>query len=1050
VEEYALIKNKLIKEEHEIMQFWEREQCFAKLREQAVERSLFRFLDGPITANNPMGVHHARGRSLKDIYIRYKFLRGYDCRCQNGFDAQGLWVEVGMEKELGFNSKRDIETYGIDRFTEKCKERVQNFAGVITKQSLRLGMWMDWGHDYFTHTDENIQGIWHFLKKCHDSQWLQQEYRPMPWCPRCGTSLSEHEMTGSYVEMTHDSVFFQLPVEGKDYNILVWTTTPWTLSSNVALAVNPNINYALVRLKSQSKPIVLALSAIKHLCDDKLEVLGTFKGEELVGLHYETCFEEIPAQKGITHRIVAWGDVDAEEGTGIVHIAPGCGVEDFELGLHEKLPQLMPVDDLGVFLEGFGFFTGRNSGAIADEVFSQLKNRGKFYKVEPHDHKYPVCWRCKTPVIFRLVPAWYIATEELKPRLIAAAKKVKWEPESAGRRMEDWLTNMSDWNISRKRYYGLPLPFYPCECGKLTVIGSKDELRTFAVSPDIVDGLKELHRPWIDGIEIICPCCGKNVKRIHDIGDVWLDAGIVPFTTLGYFNDRTIWNRNFPAEWVTEMNEQVRLWFYSMLFMSVVLEDRPPYEHVMCYAMVAKEDGGKFSKTGDMIKFDEAAEEIGSDSLRYLFAGTPNDNAVRFGLDMSDEARRKLLNFRNIFTFFDTYYSIDKPDLASIKTTHLSTLDKWLLLRTNVFIEKATKLMDEYKVYVLVKEFEDFVEDVSNWYIRLNRRRFWVIGEAEDKNTAYACLYFALKSTTLVMAPVIPFQTEVIWQNMVRKIEPDAALSIHLSEWPKPLEGIENDGLLEQTVTVREIIATALRLRNEQQIKVRQPLQRIFVACEEEMKATLNLFKQQILNELNVKELIFLTNTDDLHAKLPFVNFKLAGALLKSQVNTFKTHLANLSHEDSVSVAVQVEVSDAIIVPGWEGELPSELFLVQTKTKSGLVSTTCLNNKITVALDINISEELRREGVVRDITRQIQTLRKEAGYMVEQRIRLAVLTSSEFLSAVLESADAYLAAEVLADELKIGTPLEYADLTRTLKIANETIEFQIVKGGFLL
>jgi len=1046
-------KHELIQEEHEILKFWEEQQAFNKLREQAAGRPMFRFLDGPITANNPMGVHHARGRSLKDIYIRYKFLRGHDCRAQNGFDAQGLWVEVGVEKELGFESKRDIVAYGLDKFTEKCKERVETFAGVITEQSKRLGMWMDWGNDYFTHTDENIEGIWHFLKKCHEKGRLRQEYKPMPWCPRCGTSLSEHEMTGSYQLITHDSVFFQLPVEGKDYNMLVWTTTPWTLSSNVALAVNPEIDYALVKLKSQDKPVVLAKQAIKRLGDDKAEVLGSFKGAELIGLNFETCFEELAAQKtqvyamGFKHKIVAWEDVDATEGTGVVHIAPGCGAEDFSLAQRENLPAVMPVDDLGVFLGNFGFFSGKNCDTIAEEVFAELTKRGKMYKVEPYEHSYPICWRCKTPVIFRLVPAWYIATAELKSDLIAAARAVRWEPESGGRRMEDWLTNMGDWNISRKRYYGLPLPFYPCNCGKTTVVGSKKELRE--LGGEAVDGLKELHRPWIDDITITCSC-GKQVKRITDTGDVWLDAGIVPFSTLGYFKeDRTEWERNFPAEWITEMNEQVRLWFYSMLFMSVVLlddrlpEDRPPYQRVMCYAMVAKEDGGKFSKTGTMIQFDDAAEEIGSDSLRYLFAGTPNANDVRFGFAMGDEARRKLLSFRNIFTFFDTYYQIDKPDLVDWKPKNLNALDQWLLLRTNQFIDTATKLMDDYKAYVLVKEFEEYVEDVSNWYVRLNRRRFWKSGEAEDKRAAYGCLYFALKSAAQVMAPIIPFGTEAIWQKLVRIIEPGAPISIHHSTWPKPVPDIVDDGLLEQTALVREVIATALRLRNEQQLKVRQPLQTLFIAADKQAKPALALFEQQLLSELNVKQLRVLDSAEELQIKIPAVNFKLAGAALKSQVNAFKQHLAGISTEDAQAIVKQIEAGGTVQVPGWDDELPAELFLLQAQTKPGIVSTLCLGDTITVALDIELTEELRREGAVRDVIRQIQTLRKEAGYDVAQRIQLAIATQSTFLQAALNEAAAHVKVEVLANEL--SETLAAPDITRELEIAGEAITLQIAK-----
>ncbi|MCL2300754.1 MAG: isoleucine--tRNA ligase [Firmicutes bacterium] len=1030
-------KQDLIREEHEILNFWEENQCFQRLKEQAAGLPMFRFIDGPITANNPMGIHHAWGRSLKDIYIRYKFLRGFDCRCQNGFDSQGLWVEVGVEKELGFASKRDIEAYGLDKFTEHCKQRVRHFAGVIAEQSKRLGQWMDWGSDYFTNTDENIQGIWYFLKKCHDSGWLRQEYKPMPWCPRCGTSLSEHEMTGSYQFMTHDSVFFQLPIEGKDFNILVWTTTPWTLSSNVALAVNPDTDYVKVRLKSQDTPVILAKNAIKQLGEDKLEVLEVFKGETLVGLNYETCFNELPPLQFI-HRVVAWEDVGADEGTGVVHIAPGCGAEDFQLGLRENLPQVMPVDDLGIFKPFFGFFTGKSSGAIAGEVFEELTKRGKLYKVEPHEHSYPVCWRCKTPVIFRLVPAWYIATEELKPRLLAAARKVKWEPESGGRRMEDWLTNMGDWNISRKRYYGLPLPFYPCSCGELTVVGSKEELASLSLEPSPL--IPELHRPWIDGIEITCPRCGKPVKRISDTGDVWLDAGIVPYSTLGYFSDRQAWARNFPAEWVTEANEQVRLWFYSMLFMSVVLEDRPPYEHVICHSMVIKEDGGKFSKTGYMIQFDEAAEEIGSDSVRYLFAGAPITSDVRFGFTLGDEARRKLLGFRNIFTFFDTYYQIDKPDLAGYQPKDLCALDTWLLLRTNAFIESATRLMDSYKAFTLVKEFELYVEDVSNWYIRLNRRRFWKAGGAEDKRAAYYSLYFALKSASQVMAPIIPFQTEAIWQKLVREIEPEAPVSIHLSTWPQPLPDIEYDGLLASTALVRDLIATALRLRNENNLKVRQPLQTLYIVFDDTAQADLRMFEPQILSELNVKELRFLDSAQELQVEFPVLNFKVAGAILKQRVNEFKNYLQASGSSDIVR---QVKASGEVNVEGW-GTLPADMFTLQSKSKPGIVITTCksdaltMRDALTVALDIELTDELRREGAVRDVIRQIQTLRKEAGYAVEQRIRLGVSPAS-----IVADAKDHVMAETLADALAEHLPAP--DITREIDVAGEKITLEISK-----
>ncbi len=1037
-------KNTFIETEHEVLRFWEENDCFGKLREKNAGHTRFRFLDGPITANNPMGIHHAWGRSLKDIFIRYKAMQGYDCRYQNGFDAQGLWVEVEVEKELGFKTKRDIEEYGMDKFTKKCVERVKKFSGIITEQSKRLGQWMDWDNSYFTHTDKNIQGIWHFLQKCNENGWLRKEYKPMPWCPRCGTSLSEHEMTGSYKMMTHNSVFFKLPIVETGKKILVWTTTPWTLSSNVALAVNPEIDYVEVRIASDDATLICAKNAIKYLGDDKQEVLRMFKGEELVGLHFETCFPEFDAQAGIDHRIVAWEDVDAEEGTGVVHIAPGCGAEDFQLGVREGLAQVMPVDDSGIFLQGFGFMSGKDSHDIADEVFEELKQRNKLYKVEPHEHSYPVCWRCKHEVIFRLVPAWFIATEELKPRLIRAAESVRWEPDSNGKRMVDWLNNMGDWNISRKRYYGLPLPFYVCDCGEVTVIGSKAELREKAVDPAKVDALPELHRPWVDDVMIVCPKCGKPVRRIAETGDVWLDAGIVPYSTFGYFDDKEEWKKNFPAEWVTEMREQVRLWFYSMLFMSVVLEDRAPYERVLSYNSVVAEDGSRFSKTGFMIRFDEAAEKIGADTVRYLYAGAPVANDVRFGYNLGDEARRKLLGFYNIYTFFDTYASIDKPcfDGYTPDKALFTPVDRWLMLRTDAYIRKATESYESYKTYTLVKEFESFVDDISNWYVRTNRRRFWKAEDADDKMIAYYTLFYALRACVQTMAPIIPFMTEGIWQRLVRKVMPSAPISVHLTDFPKPMDLFEDDGLTAQVAQVRDIIATAMRLRNEQQLKVRQPLAKLFV-CTEDPQA-IRTFERSILDELNVKEVEYINDFSVLEEITLGVNFKAAGAVLKKDVNRFKAALENAAADEMQAMAAAFKAGEAVAVPGFEGTFDPSLFVENRRTKAGVVSAQCADG-LDTALDVTLTDALRKEGAVRDVIRQCQLLRKEAGYSVEQRINAAVQTQDAFLLEALTEKKDHIAAELLAGELVINAPFE-SDLEKTFEVAGASVTAAVRKA----
>lgn len=1037
-------KNLFVDLEHQVMELWEKEKYYDKLVAKNKGNKMFRFLDGPITANNPMGIHHAWGRSIKDIFIRYKSMRGYDCRRQNGFDSQGLWVEVEVEKQLGFKTKKDIEEYGMDKFTQACKDRVKHFSGIITEQSKRLGQWMDWENSYYTNTDENIGGIWYFLKKCDENGWIQREYKPMPWCPRCGTSLSEHEMTGSYKLMTHNSVYFKLPVKELNSKILVWTTTPWTLSSNVALAVNPEIDYVEVKVRSDEQTIILAKNAIGHLGDDKLEVLRAFKGEELVGLHYETCFNTIPAQKDIDHKIVAWEDVAADEGTGVVHIAPGCGIEDFELGERLGLPKVMPIDDMGIYLDGFDWMSGKDSHTIADEVFEHLKADNKLYKVEPHEHSYPVCWRCKSEVVFRLVPAWYIRTEELKPRLMKAADSVKWEPASNGKRMHDWLTNMGDWNISRKRYYGMPLPFYPCDCGHVTVVGSRKELHDLAVDPAKVDALPELHRPWVDEIQIKCPKCGKPVSRVTEIGDVWLDAGIVPFSTFGYFSDKEQWKKNFPAEWVTEMHEQVRLWFYSMLFMSVVLEDRAPYERVLTNSTVVAEDGTKFSKTGFMIKFDEAAEKIGADTVRYLYAGAPNSNDVRFGYNLGDEARRKMLSYWNIYTFFDTYAQLDKPDFSNYKPDPelMSPTDKWLIVRTNEFIKKATESMDDYKVYVLVKDFEVFADDISNWYIRTNRRRFWKTDDEQDKMVAYWTLFTALKACTQIMAPVIPFMTEYIWQNLIKKVLPGAPESVHLSDWPAVTEGFEDNSIIEKTALAREVIAVAMRLRNEQQIKVRQPLNKLFVCCDGDTADKIRTFEKNILDELNIKSIEYLSDVNELEDKYLAVNFKVAGAVLKQNVNKMKQTLEELDDEQMKALACAAEQGAKVTVPGWEGEFEPSIFTVMNKTKKGIVSAEFSAGA--AAVDVVLTETLLKEGVVRDVIRQCQLIRKEAGYQVEQRVRVAVSVEDEFILSALTEKKDYIMSELLADSLVFNSAIE-ADLTKEFAVNDKKLEVSVSK-----
>ena len=957
-------KQDFVKMEHEILNFWKDNQCFEKLRKKNENNEPFRFLDGPITANNPMGIHHAWGRTIKDTFIKYKAMRGYSCHYRNGFDTQGLWVEVEVEKELGFKNKKDIENYGTDNFTKKCIERINKFSGIITEQSKRLGQWMDWENSYYTHTDENISGIWNFLKKCHSNGWIAQSYCPMPWCPRCGTSLSEHEMSGSYKELEHTAVFVRLPLMEKEWDILVWTTTPWTLSANVALAVNNEIEYCVAKNDDNERPLVLAKSALK-LLKTRCEVIKTLKGSDLEGLHYETCFPTLPVQKDIEHKIVTWHMVTAEEGSGVVHIAPGCGAEDYELGTSLGLQVICPINEIGSFENGYDWLTACKASEAAPLVFSKLDEQGKLYKTHNYKHSYPVCWRCKTEVLFRLVREWYIKTDEIKPQLLDAASKVKWEPEYIGKRMQDWLMNMGDWNISRKRFYGLPLPFYPCEnCGKLTVIGSKDELKELG-GPE-ADSLSELHRPWIDEICIKCPECGSKVQRVTEVGDVWLDAGIVPFSTLGYFKDKAKWKTFFPAEWVTEMREQVRLWFYSLLFMSVTLEGKAPYERVLAYNSVVAEDGTRFSKTGFMIKFDEAAEKLGADTIRYLFAGANAASDVRFGFNLGEEARRKLLSFWNVYVFFMTYATIEKPDLSgTISYENLEVTDRWILARTNNLINTVTDFLDNYRISEVVKAFEIYVDDVSNWYVRINRRRFWKQGCSENKYAAYWCLYKALKLMLQIMAPIIPFITEHMWQNMVRVFECNSEESVHLSSWPSQLHTLDEEEILNQTEIVRKVIGMALKVRNENQLKVKQPLSCMYIVTTLENKAAVNTMLDVVKDELNIKNIVFLNDPSCFNIKYLSLNFKKAGGCLKAKAQTLKMHLDNVSKNEMAAMVEKFQTEVNVNVPGWFEPVPRDFFIENTRYKKNIV--VAADKDITIALDTTLSQELILEGLYREL-----------------------------------------------------------------------------------
>lgn len=1026
-----------IKLEKDTLKFWDDNKCFEKLVEKNKNNERFRFLDGPITANNRSGVHHIFGRTLKDITIKYNAMKGKDCHYQNGFDAQGMWVEVNVEKELGLNGKPEILDYGMDKFTRKCMERVNYFANEITNQSIRMGQWMDWKNSYFTNTDENITAIWYFLKKCNENGWIIRKNRPMVWCPRCGTSLSEHEMAGSYHDVTHTAIFAKFPVKGKDFKMVAWTTTPWTLSANVALAVNPDNDYILVLTESGEK-LVVGKEALKVI-KGETKVLEEFKGEKLVGLEYETCFPELSEQQFV-HKIVPWEDVDSNEGCGVVHIAPGCGAEDFELGKRHNLPEICPIDDQGVMLDNTGFLAGHKTTEVVDMVVDRLKADGKLMYAHPYKHSYPFCWRCKTDLVYKLISTWYIDMEPIRPMLIKALDEVEFQPEYGKKRMLDWLNNMGDWNISRSRFYGLPLPFYVCKkCGKVHVIGSLDELRKKAVNPEEIDKLPNLHRPWIDNVKIKCDECGETVERVPEVGDCWLDAGITPFSTKKYFTDKEFFNKNFPSEFVCEMIEQIKLWFYSLLVMSVVLTGHAPYTKVVTYQYVKDENGNEFHKSGgNSLDCDVVADKVGADAIRYVYGGANPVYDIRFGYTLTDEARRKMMGLWNAYTFFNTYASIDNPDIAGYKPDFkaLNITDKWLLTTVNDFVKKADEYYSSYRSYLVVKDFETLMDDLTNFYIRINRRRFWKSENKKDQMDAYYCLYHALKEVTLVMAPIVPFMTEYIWQNMVREVEKNESEFVLAGGFPTFNKDYVFDGVIEKANIARDIITVAQRLRNENQIKVKQPLKTMYLMLDDSKKSAVREFESIIKDELNIKEIVFESDSSKFNEVFLGVNFKTAGAVLKGDVQRLKAYLASMD-EKSMAKAVEEYNNGSVKLDGFDS-LNSDIFTLNHKPKADFVIAN--SNGVSIVLDITIDESLMKEGLSRELIRAIQVLRKEANFNIEQRIGLYIETEDETLKDVVNTYKDKIISEALVNNYgDMQDPI----MDKTVEIGGESVRIKL-------
>jgi isoleucyl-tRNA synthetase len=1008
--------------EAEILEWWDERRIFDQLREQNRDGPRFSFIDGPVTANKTLGVHTAWGRALKDVFQRYKALGGFDQRYQNGFDCQGLWIEVGVEKSLGLNSKREIEEYGLEKFAEKCRDVVVKASSDLTRGSKRLGQWMDWGNDYFTFSDTNIEYIWTFLKIVNEKGWLYMGHRSTEWCPRCGTSLSQHELSqaGVYQERADPSLFVRFPLQERHGESLVaWTTTPWTLPANVAAAVKPDAEYG----RTDNGHWV----AVARYPDEKFE--ERLRGSDMVGWLYDGPFDTLGPGSAVEHRVIPWEDVSLDEGTGIVHIAPGAGQEDFALGQEFGLPVLSPVDEGGHFYPDYGWLHGLSTTEAADQIVGDLKERGILVEAGLYEHRYPHCWRCDTPLIWRVADDWLIAVDEVRPQLMQANDSIAWTPEYMGKRMADWLRNMGDWNISRRRYYGLPLPFYPCSCGHLNVIGSKAELEERATAG--FDQLQELHRPWIDRVTIRCEGCGKeDVQRIPEVGDVWLDAGIVPFSTLGWQSpkwqrggyatgaskglskadlpDHSYWEQWFPADWVSEMREQIRLWFYSQLFMSVALIGQAPFRSVLGYEKMLDEHGREMHGSwGNLIPAEEAFERMGADVMRWQYCAQPPDRNLLFGYGPAHEIKRKLLTLWNCISFLVTYASIEDwtPRFSDLDTgprpEQLRPLDRWLLARVQQFLEEATSAYEAYLTVNVTRAFDTFVEDVSTWYVRRNRRRFW-----DGEEAAFATLWYALVQALRVIAPVLPFLTEHLWQNLVAGLR-GAPESVFLAGWPDPVDRLRDRGLLDEVAVGRQVAELARSARQQAGIKLRQPLRRLVVSTgDPSRRALVSRQVEDLGDELRVKEVEIAETPNEFAELRATPRLDLVGPRYGPNLRELRKLLAEGSFE----------VSNGTLRAGVFVLGKGEFTLDYTPREGWAVEH---EDEYVVAVDTRLDDDLLLEGRVYDLIREVQRMRKEEGLEITDRIMLTIPESDRDL---LVHED-WIKAETLATETEVGVGL---------------------------
>ena len=1000
--------------EKEVLKFWKENDIFNKSIEERKEGKTFTFFDGPPTANGKPHIGHVLTRAIKDLIPRYKTMKNYSVLRKAGWDTHGLPVELEVEKMLGINGKPEIEKFGIDKFNEECKKSVWKYKTEWEQMSDKIGYWADMKNPYITYNDNYIESVWWAIKTIWEKGLLYKGHKIVPYCPRCGTSLSSHEVSQGYKEVKEKSVYVKFPVKGRDnVYLLAWTTTPWTLPSNAALTVNPNINYIEAEVDGE---ILILSEELAPKVIEEYKTVKTMKGSELFGLEYNRIFDFADTNKKAWY-VVTDDFVTTTDGTGIVHTAPAFGEDDAKVGRKYDLPFIQAVDSKGCFPEYVKPWAKMFVKDADPLIIKHLKQRGLVYSVKEHSHTYPFCWRCDTPLLYYALDTWFIEVTKVKEQLIKNNNSINWIPENIKNgRMGNFLNNVVDWGLSRSRYWGTPLPVWECECGHFHVVGSKEELRE--LGKDVGENI-ELHRPYVDKISIECPKCHKPMKRVTDVIDCWFDSGSMPFAQWHYpFENKDIFQKNFPADFISEAIDQTRGWFYTLLVISTLLFDKAPFKNCIVLGHVNDKNGIKMSKhKGNVISPDVVLNKQGADAVRWYFyinsaPWLPN----RFYEEAVNETQRKFMGtLWNVYSFYVLYANIDKfnPLDYDIKKLKLSLMDKWILSRLNTLIAEVDDNLNNYKIVESARGIQNFVDELSNWYVRRGRERYWKNSVTDDKVSAYVTLYTVLTTLSKLIAPFVPFISEQIYQNLVLSLDKSAPRSVHLCDYPVCDKSFIDNEIEKNMESVLDIVSLGRACRNSASIKNRQPLSKMYVYSEQKNNLPQE-YIELIKDELNIKAVEYADNIDKFENYKFKPQLKVVGPRYGKYLSKISEFLKNIKDGNAVMEKLKKDKFISVNVGEEEIKLDEECLIIVQEQAEGFSFDKDTN--YCVVIDTSLDKQLIREGIVREFVNKVQNMRKDSGLEVMDHINVYYSGSDVVFDAIDKASDG-VKTELLANEL---------------------------------